>query len=99
MRVISLLTALAAHWQAARARRVTTRELATMSGCELSDMGITRLDVSRLFEPRPMSEFQGSDFQGPEFRSHRGAGRVATAATFKALPQRSADMTIMESSV
>ena len=60
-----------------------------MSARELSDMGITRLDVSSLFEPRLV----------PEFRSRRGANRLATATTFKALPQRSADMTIMESSV
>jgi uncharacterized protein YjiS (DUF1127 family) len=96
MRMISLLTALAAHLvarrQAARMRHGTTRELAAMSACELSDMGITRLDVSRLFEPRPMPEFRV-----PEFRSRRGAGRVAPAATFKTFPPRQATMTSLES--
>jgi NADP-dependent 3-hydroxy acid dehydrogenase YdfG len=79
MRMISLLTALAArlaaHRQAARVRRVATRELAAMSACELSDMGITRLDVSRLFEPRPMS-----GFQAPEFRSRRTPQRGSAAS-------------------
>ena len=58
MRIISLLTAFAAHWHAVRVRRVATRELAAMSVCELSDMGTIRLDVSRLFEPRLMPEFR-----------------------------------------
>ena len=80
MRMISLLTALAArlaaHRQAARVRRVVTRELAAMSACELSDMGITRLDVSRLFEPRPMSELRG-----PEFRSRWTPQHGSVAST------------------
>lgn len=87
MRIISLLAAFAAHWQAARVRRLATRELAAMSACELGDMGITRLDVSRLFEPHLV----------PDFRSRGGAGHVATAATFKPLPQRPAVMTSLES--
>ena len=86
MRMISLLTAFAAHWQAARVRRVATRELAAMSACELGDMGITRLDVSRLFEPRLV----------PEFQSRGGVGHVAAAATFKQMPQRPAVMTSLE---
>jgi len=89
MRMISLLTAFAAHWQAARVRRVARRELAAMSVCELSDMGITRLDVSRLFEPRLL----------PEFRSRGGVGRVAAAGTFKPLLQRSTVMTSLETAV
>ena len=91
--ITALATRLAAHWQAARVRRVTTRELTTMSACELSDMGITRLDVSRLFEPRAMSEPWG-----PELRSCRGAGRVAAVETFTTPPQRSAVMTNLEPS-
>jgi len=86
MRMISLLTAFAAHRQAARARRVATRELAAMSECELGDMGITRHDVSRLFEP----------CLAPEFRSRGGVGRVAATAIFKPLPQWSAVMASSE---
>jgi len=89
MRMISLLTAFAAHWQAARVRRLATRELAAMSPCELSDIGITRLDVSRLFEPSLL----------PEFRSRGSARRIAAAGTFKPLPQRPAAMTSVETLV
>jgi len=87
MRIISLLRAFAAYWQAARMRRVATREVAAMSVCELSDMGITRLDVSRLFEPRLV----------PEFRIRGSAGRVAATTIFRPLPQGSAVMTSLES--
>jgi uncharacterized protein YjiS (DUF1127 family) len=72
MRIISLLTALAATFKAARVRRATTRELAAMSVCELSDISITRLDVSSLFEPRPMSEFRSRCGAGPQLLCGRG---------------------------
>ena len=77
MRMIGFLTTLTARWHAAWVRRVATRELAAMSACELSDMGITRFDMSGLFEPRLV----------PEFRSRGGAGDIAAAATFKPLTQ------------
>ena len=80
MHMVGLITAFAAHRQAARVRCVATRELAAMSRCELSDMGITRLDVSRLFESRPV----------PGFRSRGEADRIAAAATLKPLQQNSA---------
>jgi uncharacterized protein YjiS (DUF1127 family) len=85
--MISLLTTLAAHWQAARARHAATCELAAMSACELGDMGVTRLDISRLFEPRV----------APELCSRGGGGRIVPTAAFKPLLQRSAVMTTMES--
>jgi uncharacterized protein YjiS (DUF1127 family) len=89
MHMVGLITAFAARWQAARVRRVATRELAAMSAGELSDMGITRLDVSRLFESRLVREF----------RSRGDANRVAAAGKSKLLPQRSAVRTSLETLV
>ena len=87
MRMSSLLTAVVAYCQVARARHVATGELAAMSACELRDIGITSLDVSRLFEPRLM----------PEFRSRGDVDRVSTTATFKPVPQWYAGMTCLRS--
>jgi uncharacterized protein YjiS (DUF1127 family) len=86
MRMISLIIAVCRSWQTAQVQRVAARELAAMSVCELSDIGITRLDVSRLFEPR----------LAPEFRSRGGGGRVATTTTFRTISQGPAVRTSLE---
>jgi uncharacterized protein YjiS (DUF1127 family) len=86
MRMISLITSVRRSWQAAQVQREAARELAAMSVCELSDIGITRLDVSRLFEPR----------LAPELRSRGGIGRVATTATFRTISQGPAARTSLE---
>jgi uncharacterized protein YjiS (DUF1127 family) len=83
MHMTTLLSSLAAHWKTARAHHAATRELAAMSACELGDIGITRLDVSRLFEPRLIADVH----------ARGGGGRVATAATFRPIPQSPAART------
>jgi 4-oxalocrotonate tautomerase len=84
MRMTSLLTEFAARRQAALVRRAATRELAAMSLCELSDMGITRLDVSRLFEPRLVPEFRSRGRKSEE------GNETMPHVIIKLLPGRSA---------